>query len=269
MNAFCASENLLALMRIRSSPSRDKAAENSRFKRSRFRGSDQDTKACDEPVPPRNRCVSRPLSRTGCESDPKRCARALRLPAPGNTATVAWHVPRIQPGMARPAACAPPMRARGNRHALRLDGGVAGGARVRAARFARSEAWSDARDAHRFQRASPHPQRPAACLTLASRAAETLPDLGQPVDHGPVRAFTSVHPTNRPCTPVAPRAPVSRATARWYRACSTTPPCAKRSASTAAPRGRQGSPRAPRLGKRSGFSRHGPVPHPGTRPTPR
>uniref|UniRef100_UPI0028A92732 hypothetical protein n=1 Tax=Paracoccus jeotgali TaxID=2065379 RepID=UPI0028A92732 len=41
MNAFCASENFDAFMSFRSSPSREIVAENSSFKRSSLRGSDQ------------------------------------------------------------------------------------------------------------------------------------------------------------------------------------------------------------------------------------
>lgn len=41
MNAFCASENLLAFIGFRSSPSQENVAENSSLKRSSFRGSDQ------------------------------------------------------------------------------------------------------------------------------------------------------------------------------------------------------------------------------------
>jgi putative transposase len=47
MNAFCASENLLAFIRFRSSPSQESVAENSSFKRSSFRGSDQPEGADD------------------------------------------------------------------------------------------------------------------------------------------------------------------------------------------------------------------------------
>lgn len=41
MNAFCASEKLLAFIRFRSSPIQESVAENSSFKRSSFQGSDQ------------------------------------------------------------------------------------------------------------------------------------------------------------------------------------------------------------------------------------
>jgi transposase InsO family protein len=40
MNAFCASEKLLAFIRFRSSPSQESVAKNSSFKRSSLRGSD-------------------------------------------------------------------------------------------------------------------------------------------------------------------------------------------------------------------------------------
>lgn len=41
MSAFCTSEKLLAFIRFRSSPSQESVTENSSFKRSSFRGSDQ------------------------------------------------------------------------------------------------------------------------------------------------------------------------------------------------------------------------------------
>lgn len=41
MNAFCASEKLLAFIRFRSSPSQESVAENSSLKRSSLRGADQ------------------------------------------------------------------------------------------------------------------------------------------------------------------------------------------------------------------------------------
>ncbi|TGD45448.1 hypothetical protein EEB11_02640 [Pseudotabrizicola sediminis] len=45
MNAFCASVKLLAFIRFLSSPSQESVAENSSFKRSSFRGSDQNATA--------------------------------------------------------------------------------------------------------------------------------------------------------------------------------------------------------------------------------
>ncbi|PWR00897.1 hypothetical protein DKT77_20465 [Meridianimarinicoccus roseus] len=62
MNAFCASVNFDAFMRFRSSPSQERLAENSSFKRSSFQGAEHGIRPAVQKY--RNACI-----RGSCAAD--------------------------------------------------------------------------------------------------------------------------------------------------------------------------------------------------------